>query len=158
MHLDERQVLDVSRDLWTSQLGLNLAPREADGLDTTNGEKVWSSCVKVSGPWSGAIVLQCPESIGRHAAAMLFSSDGETTTEEEIQDAVDELAEMIGKKLRTHLPETAKLSRPAAVPDIVEEATPLAGMHGQGELKLDCEGRPVRIAIFEGEPDLAAAS
>lgn len=157
MHLDERQVLDVSRDLWTTQLGLDLSQQQ-DAAETVQDERVWSSCIRVSGPWYGAIVLQCPESIGRHAAAMLFAADGQAATEEEIQDAIHELAEQIGKKLRTLLPESTKVSRPAAVVDGVEESTLLAGLHGQGELTLNCEGRPVRIAIFEGEPDLAAAS
>jgi chemotaxis protein CheX len=156
MHLDERQVLDVSRELWTSQLGLQLVHRP--DAAATDRERVWSSCVRASGPWYGAIVVECPESIGRHAAAMLLSADGQAATDGEIQDAVNELAEMIGSKLRAILPQSTKLSRPTSIDGPAAGSMLLEGMRGQSDLTLHCEGRPVRIQVFEGQPDLAAAS
>jgi len=157
MQLDERQVLDVSKDLWTAQLGLQLA-RQADGATAAEQERMWSSCVRASGPWYGAIVIECPESIGRHAAAMLLSADGQAATDAEIQDAVNELAEMIGGKLRAILPQSTKLSRPTSIEAPAAGSTLLEGLHGQSDVTLHCEGRPVRIQVFEGQPDLAAAS
>ena len=152
MQLDERQILAASRELWSAQLGLTVSPPDSDDDD----ERRWSSCVKVSGAWQGAILVECSESLARHAAAMLFASDGEDTPEDEIQDAVKELADLFGKKLRPFLPDETKLSRPSLVED-EDNCKALNGMHGLSELKFSCEGRPVRIALFEAEPDLATA-
>jgi hypothetical protein len=152
MHVDEQQILSLSREIWASHLGLNVLPEGPE----VSGERKLASCIEVSGPWHGAIVLECPESIARHAAAMLFASDGEATPEEEIEDALKELAQLVGQKFRTLLPEAAELSRPAIVMDVAGSDA-LSGMHGLTELTVNCEGRPVRIALYEGEPNLAAA-
>ena len=91
----------------------------------------------------------------RHAAAMLFAVDGEETSEDDIEDAAKELADMFGKKMRPFLPDEIKISRPSIVDD-EETCKALSGMQGLSELRLSCEGRPVRVALFEAEPDLAA--
>lgn len=153
MRVDEQRMLSVSKELWNSQLGLTVRPRSAagDGQD----EKTLSSCVKFSGAWQGAILVECPESIARHAAVMLFADDGEGG-EEDLEAAIKELADMFGKRIRPFLPEETKLSRPSLVED-EETCKALAGMQGLSELRLSCEGRPVRIVLFQSEPDLAAA-
>jgi hypothetical protein len=150
MHVDEQQILSISRDLWTTQLGLTIAPEEANGTHPGD-DRTLASCVKVSGAWRGAILVECPESVARHAAAMLFAADGES--DEDVQDALGELAEMIARKMRPLLPDETKLSRSSIVSD--EEA--LSRMKGVSDLKLSCEGRPVRIALFESDLEPAPA-
>jgi hypothetical protein len=154
MHVDEQQILTASKELWTASLGLMVVPR--DDAPGEPGEATWRSCVKISGAWRGAILVECPESIVRHAAAMLFAADANETDEDDLKDAITELADMFGRKMRPFLPEETKVSRPTFVED---EATckPLAGMQSLGDLTLSCEGRPVRIALYEAVGDLVAA-
>ncbi len=154
MQVDDKEILNASRELWTSQLGLTVQVGQTQV--ETQEEKIWSSCVKISGSWRGAILLECPESIARHAAAMLFAADSDEIAEDDIEAAVKELADLFGKKMRPHLPEATKISRPS----IVEEqgqCKALIGMRDLSELKMSCEGRPVRIVLFQAEPNLAAA-
>jgi len=151
MHVDEQRVLSFSRELWDAQLGLSVGPG-TQATNNTGAERIWTSYIKVSGPWQGAILLECPESIVRHASVMLFATDGATAADEEFEDAVNELTEMLGKKMRSMLPETTKLSRPSVIGSNDENGTALAGMHGLATLTLDCEGRPIRIALFESAP------
>ncbi len=155
MQVDDQKILNASRELWTSLLGLSVQVDET-GDDAQQEEKIWSRCVKISGSWRGAILLECPESIARHAAAMLFAADSDEIAEDDIEAAVKELADLFGKKMRPHLPEATKISRPS----MVEEQGPckaLIGMSDLSELKMNCEGRQVRIVLFQAEPDLAAA-
>ena len=154
MHVDDQKILSASRELWTSRLGLSVQVDETP--DAEQEEKIWSSCVKISGSWRGAILLECPESIARHAAAMLFAADSDELAEDDIEAAVKELADLFGKKMRPHLPEATKISRPSIVEE-QGECKAIVGMSGLSELKISCEGRPVRIALFQAEPDLAAA-
>jgi len=155
MQVNDQEILNASREVWTSHLGLTVQVDEAKD-DLEQEEKIWSSCVKISGSWRGAILLECPESIARHAAAMLFAADGDEMAEDDIEAAVKELADLFGKKMRPHLPEATKLSRPSIVED-QEQCKALVGMSGLSELKMSCEGRPVRIVLFQAEADLAAA-
>ena len=153
MRVEEQNILSASKELWTSDLGLTvLPPAEANGSD----ERIWSSCVKVSGPWQGAILLECPESIVRHAAVMLFAADGEEITDEDFQDAVKELADMFGKKMRPFLPDETKISRPSVVDDR-ENCKALSGMQNLSQLRMSCEGRLVRVVLYEAQPNLVAA-
>ena len=153
MQVDQQSILSASKELWSSHLGLSVAPPSAE---TDSDEPMLSSCVKISGTWQGAILLECSESLARHAAVMLFATDGEDTTDDEVQDAVKELADMFGKKLRPFLPEQTKISRPSFVAD-KGTCKALIGMQGLTQLNMSCEGRPVRIVLFQYQPDLAAA-
>jgi hypothetical protein len=150
MQVDERQLFEVSRDVWSSLLGLQVRSVAGSGKKAT--ERIWSSRINVSGDWQGAIVVECPESIGRHAAAMLYEADGEQTPEDEIRDAISEVASRVGDRVRSLLPEDARLSRPATTPDGIDRT---AGESFR-ELRLDCEGRIVRIALLTSAPATVA--
>ncbi len=147
MHVDEQQILSISRELWATQLGLNLTPL-AEGEPHAGGDRTLSSCIRISGTWQGTILLECSESVARHAAAMLYAADGAEASEDEIRTALGDVAEMIAKKMRPLLPEATKLSRPAVVADGADPCGPKS----LSEIRLSCEGRPVRIAVFEAEP------
>jgi hypothetical protein len=156
MHVNDQQILTVSRELWATQLGLNIS-LDGSGGGTAPDERTWSSCIKVSGPWQGKILIECSESVVRHAAAVLFAADGEAASTDDIADALKELADMVGKKMRPLLPESSKLSRPAILDELVRtEQT--SGLAGLTDVRLNCEGRPVRIALLTGESDPAPAA
>ena len=155
MHVDEQHILSLSQQLWNDHLGLHVGPRQESNHETD--ERTWSSCINISGAWQGALVLECPESIVRHAAAMLFADDGEEITTEDIEDALKELSVMIGKRMRQVLPEATKLSRPSIVnePDRKEILESLSELT---DLQLSCEGRPVRISLLKKDVEAAATA
>jgi len=155
MHVDEQQILSLSQQLWNDQFGLRVGPIQATNHGTN--ERTWSSCINISGAWQGALVLECPESIVRHAAAMLFASDGEETTTEDIEDALKELSVIVGKQMRQILPESTKLSRPSIVND-PDRKEILESLRGLTDLQLSCEGRPIRIALLERDVETAATA
>jgi hypothetical protein len=152
MHVDEQQILSISRDLWATQLGLNIA--RANAVGPSGGDRTLTSCVRISGPWHGTVVVECPESVARHAAAMLYAADGAEASEDDVNDALGDLAEMIATRIRALLPENSKLSKPA----IVSGDETLAGLRRVHDLHLSCEGRPVRIALLESEDVPASAA
>ena len=151
MRVSEQQIMSLSKELWEAQLGLSLTEGEV-GPD--EADPIRSSCVKVSGDWKGAIVVECPESVARHASVMLFSTDSDSASAEDIEDALKELADMVGRKVRGLLPETAKLSR-ATVLDGENGSPALSEMSGLSDVQFNCEGRPVRIALLQAEVEPA---
>ena len=154
MQVDNQQILNLSQEVWENQLGLSIDV--ANGETAASDDDTLASCIQVSGPWRGPILFECSASVVRHAAAMLFASDGEETSREDLNDALQELAGMIGKKMRRLFPETVKLSRPSVVVDSTasSDVNELAGVN---ELNLSCEGRPVRIALLAKEQEPATA-
>ena len=155
MHVDEQQILTLSQRLWNDHLGLRVIPR--DETTQEGDERTWSSCINISGAWQGALMLECPESIVRHAAAMLFASDGDEITTEDIEDALKELSVIIGKQMRQVLPEATKLSRPSIVKE-ADRTEVLRSLRELTDLHLSCEGRPVRISLLEKETEAAATA
>ena len=154
MRVEPQMILTASKELWTSHLGLTVLPPTDVVVD--DEEPTWSSCVKISGTWQGAILLECPESIVPPAAVMLFVVQCEETSDDDYQDAAKELIDMFGKKMRPFLPEGAKISRPTIVED-ESDCKALVGMQGSSELRMSCEGRIVRVALFESQPEVAVA-
>lgn len=148
MQVNEQQIIGVSQELWSSSLGLRLAH---DSVPIEPGEPTRSSCMKASGAWTGALLVECPESVLRHAALMLFDQEAEAVVGTDMDDALTELAEMIGRKLRDVLPEKTKFSKPAMIDD--ESAAKVPGeIASRREISLSCEGRPMRLIVFESEP------
>lgn len=148
MQVNEQQIIGVSQELWSSSLGLSLALE--DGLPDP-GEPTRASCMKATGAWTGALLVECPESVLRHAALMLFDQESDAVAATDMDDALTELAEMIGRKLRDVLPEKTKFSKPAVVDD--ESQAKLPGeIASRREISLSCEGRPMRFVVIESSP------
>jgi len=145
MRVDEKHLLQTCEELWESMLGLRL---ERNGACSERpSEKLLSSCVNVEGDWQGAIVLQCHESIARHAAVMLLAADAERAEANELQEALNELARAIGLKAKEMLPDPSRLSEPLSAEQSSEKAA-LSGMTPLREYDLSCEGRLVRLSLL----------
>ncbi len=154
MVVNEQHLIGVSRQLWSESLGLRLEPDDtpsagngSNGLD----EPTRAAWMKASGAWCGGLLFECPESVLRHAALMLFDSDADELDAAELDDALTELWEMVGRRLRDVLPEKTKFSKPSVVAD--ESGARLPGeLASRSEITLRCEGRPLRFVLLESQP------
>jgi hypothetical protein len=144
--MDADRLLRSCQDLWESKLGLRLTPG-SDAVDGP-GEELMSSCIGVEGDWQGAIVLQCPKSIARHAAVMMLAADVEELHAAELQEALDELARAVGEKARELLPDSSRLSKPRSC-DLSSQGSAARKMTPIGEYDLNCEGRLVRLSLLK---------
>lgn len=151
MAIDDRQIIGVSSELWSSSLGLRLSPAEAA---SPSAEPTRATCMKATGAWTGALMLECPESVLRHAALMLFDQEADSIAESDMDDALNELSEMIGRKLRDVLPEKTKFGKPSVVEDESQAKVP-GEISSRREIELSCEGRSMRMVIFESETPIA---
>lgn len=147
MSMDRNRILETCQTLWQSVLGLNLDETNANG--DGQSENLIASYVQLSGGWDGAVVVECAESITRHAAAMMFQEDAEELTASDLQDALNELTRLIGKNMQKRLSDPGKVSTPKPLPS-GEMPSALASMRDLEQLQLDCEGRYVRIGVREG--------
>lgn len=143
MGVDDRQVLDSCRNLWEVTLGLDL---EDGACATDSDEESLKSYVNLSGDFEGAVVVECTESIMRHAAAMMFGTDTEKVSAQDLQDSLNELARLVGKSIQRTMPGTGKVSAPRPA-----TGNTIPSMRPVTDWKLSCEGRPVRIYLLERE-------
>jgi hypothetical protein len=146
MRVDEKHLLQTCEELWESMLGLRLERNGA--CSERHNEKLLSSCISVEGDWQGAIVLQCPESIARHAAVMLLAADAERAEANELQEALNELARAVCQKAKEMLPDPSRLSEPFSEEQSSKIAA-LSGMTPLSEYDLTCEGRLVRLSLLQ---------
>jgi hypothetical protein len=151
--IDEQPVFETCRDLWDVTLGLRL---ERQDRPAPAEEDLLASYVKISGDWKGAILLECPQSVSRHAATMLFGADADEPSKEELQDAANEMARMLGRRLQPVVAPTGKVSSSKTAVQGPNSPS-LSAMKDRVRLELSCEGRPVRLSILESIPETAPA-
>jgi chemotaxis protein CheX len=140
MALLNEEVAQVTELVWQSVLGLGLTPIR-DVAPMPAAEPALAGRVEISGSWEGAVAVHCSRRLATRAAAEMFGLSPEATGPAHTQDALGELANMIGGNLKALLPEPCRLSLPtvieAAAPDLPapeDAAVGQATYHCEGEI------------------------
>ncbi len=94
----ERYVTELSEAVWSQTLGLPLHPSPAVPPAPTGG--TIEGHVHITGRWTGTLVFQCSRTAARRAAQVMFGLEEEDDNPQDVQDAVGELANMIGGNLK----------------------------------------------------------
>ncbi len=136
----------IAEMVWSSYL-------DPDGcnplLDLPNEEsqREVSASVSVTGAWWGHVEIRCSKTAARQAAAALFGLGDAEASNDDVTDAVGELANIIGGNVKSLLPEPCALSLPHVLfdgdnrwPDVVQ----VCGMDGTWL------GEPVTIKVLGG--------
>jgi CheY-specific phosphatase CheX len=145
-----------SQEIWNSMLGLALEPAHSS-LPTTPGQQRWTGCIALSGDWRGAVTVSCMEPMAKLAAASMFGMDVSEAAAAEIQDAIGEVANMIGGQTKTVLGGTCALGLPVVIEGEAFEAT-VPHSHTVAQLHFLCEGHPVDVTIVGADARGAARS
>jgi hypothetical protein len=119
--IDEETVRSIVQEAWSALIGEDelLVPLPG-GLP----ENAVSSWVHVAGPWNGIVVLTCGRSTAEQLSRELLKEHAPPVIEDEdIEDALGELANVVGGNVKAVLPGPSALglpevgSAPAAGPD-----------------------------------------
>jgi chemotaxis protein CheX len=113
MNVEEQDIRDITGAVWTNVLQADAA--SPDRPEPELSGTVVTGCVQISGAWEGAVTIQCPVDLARAAAAVMFDTDPAQTSNEEMRDALGELANMVGGNIKALLPSPTKLSLPIVV-------------------------------------------
>lgn len=101
-------IAELTRAIFEAMLGLDLA----GPLDSFTFSGGWELAIDITGRWNGTVTLAVPDELGRRAAAAMFACDPDAVRAEDIEDAVAELANMIGGNVKSLLPGPSELSLP----------------------------------------------
>lgn len=139
----------IAEQVWSSYLDpegmspLIALPSESSSSDV-------SASVSVTGAWWGHVVIRCSSTAARNAAAALLGVELHDATNEDVTDAVGELANIIGGNVKCLLPEPCALSLPSVLingnsnwPDVVQ----VSALDGSWL------GEPITIEVLAGAVD-----
>lgn len=112
MSISTEQVHEITSEVWSSILGEEAKP--ATGESRLDGEQL-TAAVRIEGAWSGVVSLHCPKQLGLHIAATMFELDQDSVSEDELRDAVGEIANLVGGKIKNILPGPTTLGTPEFV-------------------------------------------
>ena len=141
------QIAEITRDVWSSFLGMELVVADTDPHATIEGATA-TGCVHISGEWNGTVLVQCAAGHAAAAAEAMFMADPGSLSTDEVSDALGELTNMVGGNVKSLVPEPSKLSIPSVahgesyslrVPGaVLQDAVTLVGPAG-----------PVHISVWK---------
>lgn len=154
-HPTEDDLKVIAEQVWSSYLDLDGAsplvptPAEKHQADVT-------ASVSVTGAWRGHVLISCSDAAARHVAAALLGIDFDDVAEEDIADALGELANIIGGNVKSLLPEPSALSLPHVHVEGASGHYPAVTevCHLEGSWMEES----VTVTVLESTTDLAGAS
>lgn len=147
-------LMEITTQVWSSYIDIE---GENPLLATATPGEARGVCASVSltGAWRGHVVFVCSTDASRAAAAALMGIETDDVSDDDVADALGELANVIGGNLKSLLPEPSALSLPHVV----------SGEHvfwpAVSEIcRIDATWRdePVNVSLLESKEDAGVAS
>jgi chemotaxis protein CheX len=129
------EVTEIATIVWSTLLDRDLIPVEAAaGLDPSAGAQV-----SIEGAFDGRVRVEMALPLARQLAAQMFMLGEDEVDDSLVDDALGELANIIGGNIKALLPSPSKLSLPG----------PSGGAAGEvlAEVVLACDEHSVVIAL-----------
>ena len=147
MKLSNVDLHQISSEIWAAILGLDLQPNPAVDAYQTQ-DRVVTGCVQITGDWAGAVTVQCSDLLARRATALMFGSEDDEVTEEEVADTVGELANMTGGNVKSLLEGSCQLSLPA-VTSGRDYQVAIPGAKPIDRITADCDGELIVVTMLQ---------
>jgi hypothetical protein len=134
-------ILTVARTLGESFLESALEPLPGPPPE---GMQYQGSRVDVTGAFTGSVVVDCSEGLGRRLAAHMFGLAEGAVSADEIIDAIRELANVVAGNLKILMPPPSEIGLPKDVGEL----------HGEDQFLVNrmsflCAGEPLVISVHE---------
>jgi chemotaxis protein CheX len=110
--VNEETVTEIVESIFGTMMDLEVSASETPWLP---GEDRLTSCVYIEGEWNGAVLLECNREQACRFAGQLLSMDPPAEVDDDVRDALGELANMIGGNLKSTMAVKACLSMPSVI-------------------------------------------
>lgn len=147
MIIDRHEVIRITEDIWSVMVGVITAPMPAGG-DHPPPDASVSGRVGIVGDWSGVVVVDCPLQLAQRVAAVMFCIEPSEVNDDELDDAIGELANMTGGNLKAILLGDHDLTLPWVVRGGSAPDLPVVE-----RVVFECDGAPFAVTAFDGEHD-----
>ena len=105
-------VVPVVDMVFTTMLGLQVEPYP---MHWVRPPDMFTAAVYFAGEWRGAVLLECTRAQARTFAQLLMAIAPSAMTDEDVRDALGELANMLAGNLKSVLPSGVVLSMPSVI-------------------------------------------
>lgn len=99
-------------EIWTG-VGLSAPVAEPEATLAREGAVTLTGQVGLAGEWSGAVLVEMSEALAITMAAAMFGLEADELEEDDVTDAVGELANMLAGKVKARLGIPTSLSLPS---------------------------------------------
>ena len=125
--IDESVLGSALESIWLNVLGAHPERAPIDHLLVP--EESYFAGVSITGVWNGACVFSCSEALARRITALMFGSDPDDVTADDLRDALGEMANLLGGQVKALVPEGSDISRwdGATQAWVVEEIIDISG-------------------------------
>ena len=146
MDFDVDGLSAMAADIWSSMLGIELAP--GNGAMASLGDtNTMTACVQIGGDWTGAVTVQCPTTLAKQFAGAMFACGPDELELDEVRDALGELTNMTGGSIKGMLPGDCQLSIPAVAEGNDSSLSIPKGVEA-ARVDFEVEGQPLEILVF----------
>jgi chemotaxis protein CheX len=105
-------VAEIVESIFVTMMDLEVSASET--LSLPAGERLTSS-VYLEGDWNGAVSLECNREQACQFAGRLLCMDPPATVDDDVRDALGEIANMIGGNLKSSMAANTRLSMPSVI-------------------------------------------
>ena len=105
-------IYGLSESVFLSMLGLEVHPSDVELIPIS---EMITAAVYFAGAWKGAVLLQCDRAQACEFTARLMGIPMPEQFDDDVRDAVGEVANIIGGNLKPILPRGIELSMPSVV-------------------------------------------
>jgi chemotaxis protein CheX len=118
------------------------------GDPATDKQDGATACVHVTGDWEGSVILETSPALSKQATATMFDMDVDDIGDEEMADALGELANIVGGSVKGLMPGSCRLSLPTVTlgPDSRMVVPGLELVH---RVVLDVAGEHLVVALWK---------
>ena len=148
--LSREDILGVVQEIFGTMLSTQVQPTEPESQVSPAHPVI--GAVQFSGPWKGAILIECQPEQAYHFTSQLMSIDPPCSIDDDVRDAMAEITNMVAGNLKPLLPPDTVLSSPS----VVEGASytfRLMGPSHQAEMWFDSDQGPLKFTLVESLED-----
>jgi chemotaxis protein CheX len=143
--VSDEDLFTLAETVWSSILGLELTAGLS--VDGKVGDTTMTACVQITGDWEGAVTVACSSRLATRFASAMFALDADDLDDEEIRDALGEIANMTGGNVKGLAPGTNTLALPSVTAGD-QGSMSIVGTRILNSVVGMCEGEPVLIRVY----------
>lgn len=144
MQLTDQDVHGLLQEVWQSLLDLEVDMTPASSHDNAS----LSAVIHIQGDWEGTVTIQASTTLATRIAAQMFMMEPDELDPAEVDDALGEVANMLGGSVKATVEGSCTLSLPTVISGAQYTLT-IPGSHVVNEVWLATEGEPLLVRILD---------
>lgn len=136
----------VTENVFASLTEFTVVPVDVESVDRS-GKRYVTAAVHITGEWEGTVAVACCDELAREITGVFFGVEPAAADPSEINDAIGEVANMIGGNVKALMPAPSQLSLPTVATG-VDYVVTFPGTTEQSREAFNVEGGDLVVTIL----------